>query len=234
MKSFLQSWPRCAAALAGAVLALSGVGAGPAAAQQGDGRFELVVPAGKSEVLELPEPYGDVMVANPEIADVLPLSTRSVYVVGKKMGSTALSIYGPGKRLLTAVNVVVSADVNGLKARMHDVMPGETQVKVSAANESIVLSGRVSSGPKAQQLVALAETYAPGKVVNMLSVQGTQQVMLKVRFVEMERGLAKQFRVNAASPGLGAPNGVYQNIPGKAYLQMGDSVAGQERFGVFQ
>src|SRR5690606_23060640 len=75
---------------------------------------------------------------------------------------------------------------------------------------------------------------APGKVVNMLSVQGTQQVMLKVRFVEMERGLAKQFRVNAASPGLGAPNGVYQNIPGKAYLQMGDSVAGQERFGVFQ
>jgi pilus assembly protein CpaC len=117
---------------------------------------------------------------------------------------------------------------------MHEVAPGEDSVTVSAANDSIVLSGPVSSGPKAQQIVALAETYAPGKVVNMMSVQGTQQVMLSVRFVEMERGLAKQFRANASSPGLGAPNGTFQVIPGKAYFQAGSSTSGQERFGIFQ
>ncbi len=171
-------------------------------AQDSDGRYELVIPTGKAEVLETPASYTDLMVANPDIADVLPLSTHSVYVVGKKMGSTALSIYGPGKRLLSSVNVVVSADVGGMKARLHDVMPEEDGVKISAANESIVLSGRVSSAPRLQRIIALAESYAPGKVVNMMSVQGVQQVMLSVRFVEMERRIAKDLRVNTQSPNM--------------------------------
>jgi pilus assembly protein CpaC len=220
----------CAAALAAVALgALPSV----ASAQAADGRYEVVIPVGKSEVLELPDRYSDLMVADAAIADVLPLSTRSVYVVGKKMGSTALSIYGPDKRLLSAVNIVVSADVTGLKARIHEVAGGEDGVKISAANDSIVLSGRVSSGPKALQIVALAETYAPGKVVNMMSVQGTQQVMLSVRFVEMERGLAKQFRVNTVSPSLGFPNGTFTAVGGKSLMQFGDSVSGQDRFGMF-
>ena len=205
-----------------------------AAMAQGDGRYEVTIPTGKSEVLQIPGRYTDLMIADPAIADVLPLSTTSVYVVGKKLGSTALSIYGPGKRLLSAITVVVTADTGGLKARMHEVAPGEDSVKVSAANDSIVLSGPVSSGPKAEQIMALAETYAPGRVVNMMSIQGTQQVMLSVRFVEMERNLAKQFRVNTSSSGLGAPNGTFQVIPGRAYFQAGNSTAGQERFGIFQ
>jgi len=208
----------------------------PARAQAGSaGGYELVVPAGKSEVLESPT-YTDLMVANPEIADVLPLSTHSVYVVGKKMGSTVLSIYGPGKRLISSVNIVVSADVGGLKGRLHEVLPEETGVSVSAANESIVLSGRVSSGPKAQQIVSLAETYAPGKVVNMLSVQGVQQVMLSVRFVEMERTLAKELHVNTSSPSAGAPGRPFISQAGEPYIATGDSLRGGalSAFGVFQ
>lgn len=232
-KADFQSWVRAAA---GAVAALAiGVAATPepAQAQSADGRYEVVVSAGKSEVLELPDRYTDLMIADPAVADVLPLSTRSVYVVGKKLGSTALNIYGPGKRLLASINVVVTPDLTGLKARMHDVAPGESGVRISPANDSIVLSGTVSSGPRAQQLVALAETFAPGKVVNMMTVQGSQQVMLTVRFVEMERGLAKQFRVNAATPSVGIPNGTFDIVPGRSYIQMGDSVSGQDRFGIF-
>ncbi len=88
-----------AAALMAASLAIA-----PAAGAQGAGAFdpasavEVEVPAGKSQVIELPGPYVDVMVANPEIADVLPLSNRSIYVVGKKAGATGLTVYGPGKR----------------------------------------------------------------------------------------------------------------------------------------
>jgi len=227
-----QGAARCAAASAAAVALL--VLPQAAFAQGVDGRYEIVVPSGKSEVLEFPERYTDIMVANPEIADVLPLSTRSVYVVGKKLGSTAISVYGPGKRLLSAVNVAVSPDVTGLKARIHDVAGREDGVKVSAANDSIVLSGAVTSGPKANQIVALAETYAPGKVVNMMTVQGTQQVMLSVRFVEMERSLAKELRVNAATPSAGIPAGTFSVIPGRSYVQFGNSVAGQDRFGIFQ
>lgn len=224
---------RPAAAAMAALLALS-CGAGSALAQA---RPEVVVSTGKSEVLQTPGAYRDLMIANPEIADVLPLSTNSVYVVGKKMGSTVLSIYGPGKTLLSSVNVVVSADVNGMKTRLYELMPNENGVSVSAANESIVLSGSVSSAPRAQQVVALAESYAPGKVVNMLSVQGVQQVMLSVRFVEMERSVAKDLRVNTASPVAAPPGRPFPAIPNEPYLTMGDTVIGAsalDRFGIFQ
>jgi len=223
------SRPIRAPAFLALLLALAAPAAPALAQATADGRYELVVPAGKSEILELPAAYADIMVASPEIADVLPLSDHSVYVVGKKLGSTAISIYGPGKRLLTSVSVVVSADVGGLKTRLHEILPAETGVKVSAANESIVLSGPISSGPRAQQVVALAESYAPGKVVNMLSVQGVQQVMLSVRFVEMERSAAKALRANTSSPNV---------AEGRPFITTGDQFvnggAGLDPFGIAQ
>ena len=79
---------------------------------------------------------------------------------------------------------------------MHEILPGETAVAVHPANQSIVLSGTVSSPAVLKQVLDLAETYDPGKVVNMMTVQGTQQVMLSVRFVEMERTAAKNLGLN--------------------------------------
>lgn len=157
---------------------------------------ELVVGVGKSRVIEFSDAYVDLMIADPKVADVLPLTPRSVYVVGKGLGSTALTAYGPGKRLLTAANVIVSPDLESLKARLHDLLPEESGIAVYAANQSIVLSGVVSNPSALQKALALAETYAPAKVVNMLGVEGTQQIMLAVRFVEMERSTAKNLRAN--------------------------------------
>jgi pilus assembly protein CpaC len=171
----------------------------PALAQSAQAMSEVVIPAGKSQVIELPAPYTDVMIADPKVADVMPLSSRSIYVVGKSMGTTALTVYGPGKRMIASADIEVSPNIEGLKARLADVMPNERAVAVRAANQSIVLSGTVGSAVAAQQAVALAETYAPGKVVNMLGVQGTQQVMLSVRFVEMERSVAKDLQLNVQS-----------------------------------
>jgi pilus assembly protein CpaC len=157
---------------------------------------EVVVAVGKSQVIELAAPYSDLMIADPKIADVLPLTNHSVYVVGKGMGSTALTIYGPGKRLIAAANVVVSADIEGLKGRLGELLPEEHDIAVRAANQSIVVSGTVGSPVALQKTLALAESYAPTKVVNMLGVEGTQQVMLSVRFVEMNRSTAKDLRLN--------------------------------------
>ena len=189
--------------LAGLIVCL-GLGlAAPAGAQIGDASSpntaEITLPVGKSQVIELPAPYTDVMVADPKIADVMPLSTHSVYVVGKSMGSTALTIYGRGKQLIASANVVVSADIDSLKNRLNEVMPNEHRIAVRAANQSIVLSGTVGSPAAVQQAIALAETYAPTKVVNMLGVEGTQQVMLSVRFVEMEHTAAKDLQLNLQS-----------------------------------
>jgi pilus assembly protein CpaC len=171
----------------------------PALAQSAPAMPEVVIPAGKSQVIELPAPYSDVMIADPKVADVMPLSARSIYVVGKTMGSTALTIYGPGKRMIATATVDVSPDLDGLKARLAEIMPNQSGIAVRAANKSIVLSGTVTSPAAAEQAVALAETYAPTKVVNMLGVEGTQQVMLSVRFVEMERSVAKELDLNVVS-----------------------------------
>ena len=135
------------------------------------GLQEVVVGAGKSQVIELPRPYVDVTVADPKIADILPLNARSVYIVGKKMGATAVNVYGAHHSLIAAVNVVVSADLESFKARLHEIFPDEKAIAVKPANESIVLYGTVSSPLVLGQIITLANSYAPGKVVNMLSVE---------------------------------------------------------------
>ncbi|HET9161607.1 MAG TPA: type II and III secretion system protein family protein, partial [Caulobacteraceae bacterium] len=210
------------AAVAGAVLAAAPLAAGPAMAQTTDSSAtsELVVGLGKSQVLEIPAPYTDLMIADPKIADVLPLSNRSVYVVGKGVGSTALTIYGPGKRLVAAANIVVSADVDGLKSRLAELLPDEHDISVRPANQSLILSGTVSSAASLQRVLTLAETYAPGKVVNMLGVEGVQQVMLQVRFVEMSRSAAKNLGLNVNWNDPGTNNGILVTT-GKSILGIG-------------
>lgn len=158
--------------------------------------YEVVLGVSKSMPVNVPMAYTDVLVADPKIADVTPVDTRTVSIVGKAMGSTVLTIYGANKSLLATVNIVVSADLEGLKEQLHRVLPAETDVTVGSANQSIVLSGAVSSPAALQQVLALAETYDPKKVVNLLSVRGTQQVMLSVRFVEMNRTAAKNLGLN--------------------------------------
>jgi pilus assembly protein CpaC len=160
---------------------------------------EVIVAAGKSQVVQFGDNYVDVMVADPKIADVLPLNSRSIYIVGKAAGSTALSVYGPKKQLIAAVAVTVSADIDGFKSRLREILPREGDVSIRPANQSVVLSGTVSSPEALHKILTLADTYAPGKVVNMLSVEGVQQVMLTVRFVEMSRSTAKDLHLNLAS-----------------------------------
>ncbi len=194
----------------GAALAASHHDPAPVSYGVGVSGYQLDVDQSKSQVLELPTAYTDLMIADPKIADVMPLSSHSVYVVGKSMGATALTIYGPGKRLIAAVNVVVSPDIDSFKARLHEILPNEKDISARAANQSLVLSGTVGSPAAMQQILQLADTYAPGKIVNMMGVEGTQQVMLSVRFVEMERSTLKQLSVQLK--GLGVTGNPLYNL----------------------
>ncbi len=151
---------------------------------------EFHVPLNKSQILKIDQPFSDLLVGNAEVADVLALTNRSVYVLGKTPGSTNLTIYGPGKQLIAVVDLVVGFDVEGLKTKLHEIMPDE-KVEVRAVNDSIALSGRISTAGRLSQALAVAESYAPEKVNNFLSVVGSQQVMLQVRFAEVTRSTAK-------------------------------------------
>ena len=152
---------------------------------------ELAVPVNKSQVLRTDRTYAKALVGNPEIADVLPLTDQSLYVLGKKAGTTSLTLYDRGNRLIAVVDVVVGPDVTGLKRQLAELMP-DGQVGARISNESIVLEGIVPNAPAADRAVQIAETYAPGKVVNLLGIGSSQQVMLEVRFSEVKRSALKQ------------------------------------------
>lgn len=155
---------------------------------------DLVVAVNKSQVLRLDQPFRELSVGNPQIADVLPLTNRSVYVLGKALGTTNLSVYGPRKELLAVLDLVVGHDVGGIKTRLNDLMPGEP-IEVRAVNDSVVLSGRVSSPQVAGRAAQVAERFAPGKVTNLLEVNGSQQVMLAVRIAEVSRSVARELGI---------------------------------------
>ena len=206
----------------GALLAAAIVVAAPAAAQvavspaDDVAAGELAVPLNKSQVLRTDRPFAKALVGNPEIADVLPLSDSSLYVLGKKMGTTSLTLYDRSSRLIAVVDIAVGPDVTSLKRQLSEMMPAD-RVGAHISNDSIVLEGIVSSGPAADRAVQLAETYAPGKVINLLSIGSAQQVMLEVRFSEIKRGALKDIGFSSFITGSG-DNGFAGAIGGGASL----------------
>ena len=161
---------------------------------------EMIVPIHQSAVLKLDKPFAELLVGNPKIADVLALTDRTIYVLGKGLGTTSLTVYGRDKKLIAIADLVVTHDIEGLKRRFHDLMPDE-RIEVRPANGSIVLSGPVSSNSNLARALAVAEQYAPGKVTNLLSVRGSQQVMLSVRFAEVTREVSKELGLNTQFSG---------------------------------
>ena len=151
---------------------------------------QLDVPVNKSQVLRTDRGYGKALIGNPEVADIVPLSSTSLYVLGKKLGSTSLTLYDKRGGLIAVMDVAVGPDVTGLKRQLAELMPGD-RIGARIANDALVLDGIVSSSVAADKAMQLAETYAPGKVVNMMSMGSSQQVMLEVRFSEVRRSALK-------------------------------------------
>ncbi|MDC0738217.1 type II and III secretion system protein family protein [Cognatishimia sp. SS12] len=160
----------------------------------------LAVPMNRAVVVESDTPFAELSIANPAIADISTLSDRTIYVLGKSPGTTTLTLLDATGRLITNVNVRVAADISEFKERLTQILPNE-KIEVRTANDGIVLSGTVSSAQKLQRAIELAERYAPERVSNLMSVGGVQQVMLKVRFAEMERTVSKSLSSSLAIGG---------------------------------
>ncbi len=156
---------------------------------------EFVVPINKSQVLQLDVPFADLLVGNSEIADVLALTDRTVYILGKALGSTSLTIYGREKNLIAVLDLVVAPDIEGLKARLFEIMPDE-KIEARTANGAVVLSGTISGNATMDRILAVSERFAPGLVTNLMTVEGSQQVMLRIRFVEVKRSTLKNVGFN--------------------------------------
>ena len=116
---------------------------------------DLSVPMNRAVVVESDVPFAELSIANPAIADFSTLSDRTIYVLGKAPGRTTLTLLDGSGRLITNVEVNVSADVAEFKERLRQILPGE-KIEVRTANDGIVLSGTASSTVKMQRALDLA------------------------------------------------------------------------------
>ena len=184
--------------LLAAVLPITGAEAQLASVKSDtEGAFagEFKVPLNKSQILRVDQRFGDLRLGNSAIADVVPLTDRTIYVLGKAVGGTSLTILGTNGRLLAVVDLMVTFDAQGVKAKLAEIVPS-SRVEVRAVNNALILSGEVSSSIELARVISVAETFAPNSIRNLIRVTGSQQVLLKVRFAEMGRTAAKELGID--------------------------------------
>ena len=162
---------------------------------------EIRMVAGRSLVLEHPEDIVRISVANPEVIDAVAVSTREVLLHGKLSGTTSLVLWSkPGDRQFFTVNV--DANFEPVQRQISATFPGE-QIQLHAAKDSITLTGRVSSALVGERVAALAAGAAK-TVINHLQVASTspeKQILLRVRFAEINRTALSQIGLNIISTG---------------------------------
>ncbi len=182
------------AALLTAGLAASPAQADAMAAEQAPSRV-ISVPKDKSLSFRLDEPATKIVVAQPDIAEVVATTDRSFYVRGIDVGSTNLLVYGPGGRLMQVIDVRVGVDAVVLQRDLDQALPNE-HVKVQSLGEGVLLTGSVSNPGLALRVKAIAEKFAPDGVTSMIKVHGSQ-VVLEVRILEATRSTSQDLGLGA-------------------------------------
>ena len=161
-----------------------------------DKTSDLQLSIGKSEMIYSKSALDQVVIGNPDIADLKLLSSNQVLILGKKPGRTNLVFRDKQRSLIALMDIVVGYDLNGIKRKIYESMPDESMIQVRGSNDSVILSGQVSSLLAMDTAMAIAETYVPKtNVVNMIQVGGAQQVMLEVRIAEVSRNSLRDLGV---------------------------------------
>jgi len=188
----------------------------------------LQVPLNKSRVINLNQHPRKISVGNADVADILILKSKQIYVLGKQLGTTNVLLWDKDHELIDALEIEVTHDLIMLKSKLHQLLPDEA-VKVHSAQGAVVLSGEISSLVKMDTAVSIAKSFvrqtAPGsegesdrtgEVINLMTVGGSQQVMLKVTVAEMSRSTMKQLGIKFNAMGVGSSNWQFGGVNGGA------------------
>jgi len=175
----------------------------------------LMVPLNRSTLITLSAPMAEVLVAQPEIADVHAHNDKNLTVIGKKLGRTNLRIFDKEGKILREVDVTVGHDLPAIRRSLKNFLPDEV-IGVEMVNTSVALTGQVKSAQVAEKAVRIVKDFighdGAGKkqelsekdliekgdpdIMNMLQITSGQQVMLKVRVGEINREALKNLGVD--------------------------------------
>src|SRR5947208_5986290 len=179
-----------------------GTAAPPQAPAASEGPAPLRVMVGKSLLINTTDRLKRVSVTDPEIADALVVTATQVLVHGRSPGEVSLLIWDEYERS-RSFDLRVDVDVTAAQEEVKRIFPDE-QIEVSASRSAIVLSGHVTTEDVAKHAGMVAAAYSKN-VINVLSFGpvGAQEVLLEVKFAEVDRSAVTQLGVNAFSQGTG-------------------------------
>jgi pilus assembly protein CpaC len=220
---FIRIWVSAASMAALAALTMLAVPRAVEAAARVVGLSEdnrvgkMFVTAGESETVRIDRAFSEIVVGDPEVADVNPLTDRTLYVLGRKLGTTNVTLFDTNKQIVAVIDIEVSHNLSGLREALKQSVPG-SKLKVRSMNGRVLLEGMVPSAPAAAKAVQIARDFAGDSLTNSLTIAANQQVNLEVRFIEVNRLAGKEFGVNwnltNGGDGLGTGRGgVFQNPP---------------------
>ncbi len=173
----------------------------PAPAWCQGGGEEIRVTLGRSVVIDYPEDVSRISTSNPEVVDYVPVSTREILLHARGLGSATLVVWAKsGQR--NFYNVNVELNLEPVRKLLRETFPDE-QIEVSAARDSVSLNGTVSSQAVAERAAALMSSVTRNVVNNLRVRPGAvdKQILLRVKFAELNRNAASQFGFNLLSTG---------------------------------
>ena len=189
----------------------------------------IVVAKDKSAAFRLDYPVGEIVVAQPDMLQLVATTDHSFYIRGKTLGVTNLLIYDQRHHLAQVIDVRVGQDIDSLQQDLLTALPGE---RITASNFAggVLLSGNASTTSAAARAAEIAERYAPKAVSSIIKVANNQQIMVEVRFIEASRTSLRDvgFNFNATTPsnnfGVSSGTGLAGNQPPQSTISFGGRI----------
>ena len=185
------------------------LGANPA----GVGLHHVTVTVYKSRTVSVEKPFTKAIVGSNEIVDVLPISDRTLYLQGKKLGTTNVTVFDSEGRLVSILDVEVAIDIGEIQQKIQRSI-GFDAVHVSATGNQVTLTGLVPDTVVADRAISVAKGLAGDAVVNAMQIAPAQQVMLEVRFLEVARSAGRDLGVNLFLANGSKTRGFNTGLPG--------------------
>ncbi|MGV1908418.1 type II and III secretion system protein family protein [Agrobacterium cavarae] len=214
----------------------------------------------KALVVDLPQDAHDILVADPSMADAVTRTSRRIYLFGKSVGQTNIFIFGAHGEEIVSLDLEVERDITGLEANLRRFIP-DSDIRVEIVSDNIVLSGSVRTPQDSARAVQLATAFLQGgeattrnitatsesngdgavaifaenrqksSIVNMLTIEGEDQVTLKVTVAEVSRQVLKQLGFNGSISGSGSDFGGAVSFSNPANLGNALAIGGSGNIG---
>ncbi|TJV72715.1 MAG: type II and III secretion system protein family protein [Mesorhizobium sp.] len=155
----------------------------------------VFVPVSQSATIQVNATLGDIVVGDEKIADAQPMTDKTLYIIGKSVGTTTVNLFSEDKRSLGAIQIEVGQDVSDMAVAIRQVAP-KARIEIGSINGKIRLSGHVKDAATLASIVEVTQQYGPDAIINAVTIDDSEQVNLSVRILEAKRNAGRDLGVS--------------------------------------